>query len=178
MTITFEEGFPEDGGVAIDSGTVPAVLLELVLALADAERGAQAHLDHQVGMFLAEATLLALHSRNVIAKDSRVGRCAQLELAQEPEDRNVHNEGLPIHFPAVCKFHSALYIYWTGETQDLWFHLKNQELHNHNTGIIVLSVDDWLSRLWILLYMIVRPLLKMETFIQFLISPILLESSV
>jgi hypothetical protein len=84
QTLTFDQGFAENGGVSVDGGAIPSVLAELELALFDSGSGSLANLDHVIRMLLAESSLLPLHARNVIAIHPRISRRAQLKFAQKP----------------------------------------------------------------------------------------------
>lgn len=82
--LTFHEGFPKDGGIPIDGGTIPSVLTELILAFLDSGSCTFANLDHVIRMLLAKPSLFAFHAGDVVAIHSRISCCAQLKFAQEP----------------------------------------------------------------------------------------------
>ena len=67
---TFEHDFAEDGRVPGGCGAVPLVVVELFLALGDADLGAPDHRHHHVRVRPAQLPLASDQTRDVITDDA------------------------------------------------------------------------------------------------------------
>lgn len=67
--LTFQHDFPKNRRIPTGSATVPAVIVELVLALLDSHLGPSDHGDHDIRVGATQAALTAEQTRDVVTDD-------------------------------------------------------------------------------------------------------------